>query len=133
MSNFTRQDTFDRVALHLLTQGQRSAIEETYREGIYTGTIQHVMYRSPDGLRCAIGVLIPDSEYRDAFEGVPLEGVPLEDVVAECPSLQKHDLILMQELQCIHDVDDVDDWPAELCKTASTFDLDPHVVEDFLE
>jgi hypothetical protein len=52
-----RQEVFDTVARHLHKQGVASVdLDET------------CLYRGPDGLRCAIGVLIPDSVYRSDME-----------------------------------------------------------------
>ncbi len=51
------QEVFDIVVNHLFTQGRPA----------YDG-VQGCMYRAPDGLRCAVGVLIPDDLYDPAFE-----------------------------------------------------------------
>ena len=45
------QQIFDKVATHLLTQNARSAAEGS------------CLYRSPSGLKCAVGCLISDSVY----------------------------------------------------------------------
>jgi hypothetical protein len=51
------QEVFDIVVNHLFTQGRPA----------YDGD-QGCMYRAPDGLRCAVGVLIPDDLYVPEFE-----------------------------------------------------------------
>ena len=51
------QEVFDIVVNHLFTQGRPA----------YDG-VQGCMYRAPDGLRCAVGALIPDDLYDPAFE-----------------------------------------------------------------
>lgn len=53
----TRQEIFDTVATHLITQGRRA----------WTGT--NCMYLAPNGDRCAIGCLIPDDLYTPEMEG----------------------------------------------------------------
>ena len=52
------QDIFDFVAAHLMTQGVVSEDQNG-----------QCVYRSPDGLKCAIGCLIPDDAYRGNLEG----------------------------------------------------------------
>ena len=52
------QDIFDFVATHLITQ---SVVSED--------ASGQCVYRSPDGLKCAIGCLIPDDAYRGNLEG----------------------------------------------------------------
>ncbi len=58
----TDQETFDKVVKHLFTQGRRSTAPDNGA----------CMYRSADGLKCAIGVLIPDEKYDPSFEGMPI-------------------------------------------------------------
>ena len=55
-----RQDIFDTVVRHLRAQKQR-ALE---KHGM-----DMCAYRAPDGLKCAIGCLIPDELYDPLFEG----------------------------------------------------------------
>lgn len=52
----TLQELFNIVSLHLLNQGQKSAHETL------------CMYRGPNGMKCAAGVLIPDNEYNPSME-----------------------------------------------------------------
>jgi len=53
-----KQEVFDKVATHLLTQMVRSADEDG------------CLYRGPNGLKCAIGCLIPDDKYDSGMEGL---------------------------------------------------------------
>lgn len=53
-----RQTAFDTMVAHLRRQGERA----------FNG--QSCLYRTNDGLKCAVGALIPDEEYRESFEGV---------------------------------------------------------------
>jgi len=53
------QNIFDEVITHLVRQGKRAAAGG------------HCRYRA-DGLKCAVGVLIPDEEYDSAWEGCPV-------------------------------------------------------------
>lgn len=82
------QETFDRVVAHLRQQGQQA----TDRSGV-------CMLRAANGMKCAIGCLIPDEVYEPAFEATLIhEG---------CESLRMvlagHYLPLLGDLQIIHD------------------------------
>jgi hypothetical protein len=53
----TNQDIFDTVAIHLIKQGKKSADANG-----------DCLYRSPEGLKCAVGCLIPDEVYDPEME-----------------------------------------------------------------
>lgn len=61
-------------------------------------------YRGPNGLRCAVGWLIPDTMYRESLENQP---IPLYMVSALYPTLRGDDLTRMgrflKDLQYAHD------------------------------
>ena len=57
----TAQELFDTAIIHLRKQGQKS-VSMDYAPG-YT-----CRYRSPEGLKCPIGVLIPDTVYKPEME-----------------------------------------------------------------
>lgn len=59
-----KQEFFDAVVTGLIKQGAPSHSVED----------QSCMYRGPNGLKCAIGLLIPDEEY----EQNPVEGVGVD-------------------------------------------------------
>lgn len=56
------QDVFEFVCRHLFEQSEKA-------QGRDAGNIGMCMYRAPDGKKCAVGCLIPDSEYKPSFEG----------------------------------------------------------------
>lgn len=58
----TRQEIFNQVAEHLMTQGAQSVIRSKNLERICA-------YRGDGGLKCAIGCLIPDDYYSPDMEG----------------------------------------------------------------
>lgn len=76
MTEMTAQQVYDTVCAHLAAQARRSLVE---RMGLGpwgdTGSDTTCMYRSPDGLRCAIGCLIPDSEYHPEMERRGVGGI----------------------------------------------------------
>jgi hypothetical protein len=85
---FTKQETFDKVATHLLTQGRKAM----------SGA--DCCYLAPDGAKCAAGCLIPKRRYRKAFEGV---AVRAHNVQGKLIVELGHDLPLVNALQLIHD------------------------------
>ena len=85
------QEVFDIVVNHLFTQGRPA----------YDG-VQGCMYRAPDGLRCAVGVLIPDDLYDKVFEGSQSDFVIQELFDEDLADWRKHK-DLLRRLQGIHD------------------------------
>ena len=55
----TPQEAFETVAKHLLAQGRPSKNEKGM-----------CVYRGPDGLKCAVGALIPDEAYDPRMEDI---------------------------------------------------------------
>lgn len=55
----TNQEIFDTVAVHLLTQNKRAT------KANCSTTCQ---YRTSEGLKCAVGCLIPDEKYTPEME-----------------------------------------------------------------
>ncbi len=53
----TEQEIFDTVAIHLIKQGKQSA-----------DAFGNCLYRGPEGLKCAVGCLIPDEVYQRNME-----------------------------------------------------------------
>lgn len=62
LDDFTYQQVFDFVLNHLYVQGEKAADTQGCR------------YRTPSGLSCAVGCLIPDHEYSYTYEGSSVEG-----------------------------------------------------------
>jgi len=109
----TDQETFNKVKEHLLTQNRKSY-------DTYVGC----MYRSADGLKCAIGCLIPDELYEDRFEGL---GVM--ELLRKSTNLRALfdglDVIFLMDLQIVHDTKDPKDWPECLNHLATVYGLNP--------
>lgn len=89
----TLQEIFDKVAVHLLTQGKQS-------QGLYDTACK---YRGHDGLKCAVGCLIPDDKYRP-----DMEGYTVYTLVSRFPDVLgfytgDSELSLLTCLQRIHD------------------------------
>lgn len=110
----SKQEVFDVVTKHLLTQNQKSRVDTS------------CMYRGPGSLKCAVGALIPDDVYSYAMEGYPA-CVLLEQFSGVAATLfgdsPKQYEGLLVELQLIHDNSyvGVEKWPEELYGVAKAF------------
>ncbi len=84
------QKAFDIVVSHLKRQKNRSVR--------YRGAEALCSYQGDNELKCAIGALIPDNEYKSSFEGhlVPF----VQNLV---PALQNLSICLLMDLQNLHD------------------------------
>ena len=85
------QEIFDLVVEHLFTQGRPA----------YDG-INGCMYRTPGGLRCAVGVLIPDNFYDKAFENTKASTLIQKLFDSDLADWRKHTKLL-DALQLAHD------------------------------
>lgn len=109
------QEVFDTVKTHLLTQNQRAMD----RGG-------SCRYRTPNGLKCAAGVLMPDNAYSPHWEG---EGILT--IVADHPRALPDSIFnavnmpLIKDLQILHDEVEPANWAAALTKVAKSYGLTP--------
>ena len=108
----TALDVFNKVSEHLLAQNHRA---------LSVADLSCV-YRSPTGLKCAVGCLIEDQFYSRGLEGLDvrhgvienvlkLSGVPVTETV----------LRLLQELQQLHDYVTPAGWPDRLEQIKDNF------------
>ena len=103
------QEIFDTVARHLLRQNACSR---------YLGDC---MYRNPNGLRCAVGILIPDDKYHENIETFDVYH-PL--VQAALPREVRRHTTLLRELQEVHDEQGPENWLEALKECAAQFSLE---------
>lgn len=89
----TKQEIFDQVANHLLTQMQKS--ENIGRK---------CMYRNYSGLKCAAGCLIADDEYNPEFEKYTWNSL------ADWEYVPDSEYVLIQRLQDIHEEKNPKNW-----------------------
>lgn len=94
-------EIFTKVKEHLLRQGAPAK-----DRGV-------CMYRSPDGLKCAVGCLITDEAYDPAIEGKNVDHLAVRDVLIKSRIDLCH-ITLLKELQLIHDYDDPERWESLL-------------------
>lgn len=116
LNEASEQEVFDQVAEHLLTQMARSENDE------------HCLYRGPDGLKCAAGCLIADSEYNADMDG--LHGVGWHTFIEKHNVTNSHkDLI--NRLQFVHDHYLPDMWLGHLRRVAKAWGLNDSVLDKF--
>lgn len=119
------QTIFDKVAKHLLAQRKRA-------QNRLGGAC---VYRSSDGLKCAIGCLIPDEHYDPLIEGTVISDL---EFTSRSALLLKNILLksgintedsavtqLLMQLQLFHDDFDRDfrDWEKSLENLADKWEL----------
>lgn len=86
----TAQEIFNTVVAHLRQQKKRAMV---YNED---NGLAQCLYRAPDGLKCAVGCLIPDGAYKPSFEGNAVEVVLYEsDEEPWAKNLLPHSDLLM--------------------------------------
>lgn len=119
----TKQETFDAVARHLLTQGRKSM-----RARESEGKRDVCAYRGSDGVKCAVGCLIPDGFYRPSFEGWNVDD---DDIMKMLRKLGHHSG-LCRSLQTVHDARNVGEWPRWLIAVAHVHGLNTAVVDQFI-
>lgn len=103
----TKQEIFDKVVDHLLTQG-----EQALGEG------QTCMYLTSEGLKCAVGCLIPPEKYNPEWEGNAVN-LSILTALGITPDFR----LLLYALQDVHDTWEADYWVEELQSVASRFAL----------
>jgi hypothetical protein len=108
---FTAQAVFDTVAIHLLTQGRQS-IDKTNSQ---------CLYYAPDGLKCAVGCLVPEDHTYFRLE-----------TLAVYQLLGSKDHVhykLLLRLQGVHDEDVAElNWKAELIDLANELRLNTDAI-----
>lgn len=94
-TNYTPATIAADAVRHLLKQG-RPAMENG-----------HCRYRTQDGLKCAIGGLIPDAKYEPAFDSldaVKFYAMPLETLLERVFGIHDQDVLTAaSHIQVVHD------------------------------
>ena len=127
------QQAFDKSARHLLKQNERSV-----RGGENPNNFEaYCAYRSPTGLKCAIGCHIPDTMYKSDMDESE-DGTEIELILDFFPEIEslydfKNEdycdyIDFLNRLQKIHDQHLPIQWVDKLGKLASFFDLKPDVI-----
>lgn len=124
---FTPQETFDLISVGLLRQGKRSGV---VAPNAYKGF--RCLYRSPDGCRCAAGLVLDDQDYSPELENMIVEAI--QESRLAVGSWTRHSPWLLVQLQEMHDDLDtpVDDWPQALRGVAARHNLSTEKMDQFL-
>lgn len=118
----TNQEIFTQVADHLMEQDQRA----------WDATTSAYAYRTADGLRSAVGCLIPDELYHEDLEGITICDIIRPGSGAELltstllasgipATVEVRDLLI--DLTFIHDHREPIMWPDDLSKLARSYGL----------
>lgn len=103
-----RQEVFNKVATHLLTQNAKARTETGWGNFICS-------YKADNGLKCAIGCLIPDDQYDKRIEGKSINLNPLLiSILRNAIDLYIDDINFLENLQMIHDQLPIKSWAEEL-------------------
>lgn len=103
----SKQEIFDIVSTHLLSQNKKSV-----------NSARCCRYRGLNGLKCAVGILIPDEEYEERFENNTIAHI--FNVVSNKNFVQKYKKysLFISDLQRIHDFYSESFWRKELISFA---------------
>lgn len=114
----TKQQIFDKVAVHMLTQG---------RPALNDGTC---VYLAPNGDTCAVGCLILPEHRSTAYENFSLNSLPNGEkfsALQDALRMSGVDLVehnqLLRALQLVHDGEPAESWATVLYSLAGKFDL----------
>ena len=115
----TPQEIFDTVMTHLSTQGRRAYLN-----------LEGCRYRTDTGLKCAVGCLISDDEYRPNMEGIPVSLLGRDMYRAPIlRALIDDNPQLLQRLQDLHDTaNQIEDFIDAAKSIADDFTLDAAVI-----
>lgn len=127
MRKAKRQRIFDRVVEHLAQQGKPAMTKGT------------CMYRTEDGLSCAVGCLIPNDKYEPAMEnqrvGAVLNAWPALNKIlgiSKVSYIKTADIDFLRDLQSAHDRADTGRHLADMLRlVAARYKLNPHIIGQY--
>jgi len=96
----TNQEIFDKIVAHLRQQKARSV----------EGNV--CLYRSTDGLKCAVGCLINNNAYALELEGKAVGAIEVRSalLVSGIPADDENTISMLRRLQSTHDDKHPDRW-----------------------
>ena len=112
-----RQEIFDKVSVHFITQGECATATDTSR---YTTCV----YLNKDEKRCAIGCLIPDKHPGLNFTGSVSQLLVNHPDLTEIMDPDGHNYEFLRDLQKVHDMFQPYTWSNQLAKIAKQYNLD---------
>jgi hypothetical protein len=121
------QQLFDLVAEHLLTQKAKSFLRSSVR---FPGNPDGNAYRGENGMKCAIGCVIPDEMYSSKLEGWSIFTTQFERIFRKVLGNNIHE-DLPYVLQRVHDLYPVEAWIMKLSEVALDFDLSLAIIDKY--
>ena len=118
----TDRDVFEFIKNHLLTQGERSVMDNEMTCA-YFGT---------EGKRCAVGALIREDIYHPSIEEKPVNHSLLRSAITKSVPNWKINTEMLGELQSIHDGTSDYDWEMVQWKL-DEFEVDKLLGENYLK
>ncbi len=111
------QEAFNKIVTHLRKQGQKSVVKHPGR------TDDICMYRGLNGMSCSVGCLIPDDIYSPEMEDTNVRAL-LERFPKVAEHLKDVDLIVLVEMQAVHDRGIPDEWEDKFVSVGARLKLD---------
>lgn len=110
-----RQELFDRIVAHLRAQGEQAKDPD-----------DGCVLKTEDGLRCAVGCLIPPEKYDPYLENEALDfdipGGALHTILRE-EGVQLEDMMMLMLFQEVHDRSIPEEWEREIKALAHRYDM----------
>jgi hypothetical protein len=109
----TDKEIFIQIKTHLLSQGKKSMGEYPREDDTITGCV----YRSSEGLKCAVGCIIKEEYYTPILEGKGVTNLLVRSAVTRSLGLETlpdSTLEMLSRLQDIHDLYPVNTWETYL-------------------
>jgi hypothetical protein len=117
-----KQEVFDKVATHLLTQNAKAMLPEDEEY-----PVESCAYRAPDGKMCAVGCLIDEKLYDPSFERNSIDDRYLAEAISKS-GVPNEAWQLITDLQWLHDARYPEKWESGLQEIADKHSLDSAVL-----
>lgn len=117
----TLQDAFTVMFTGLRAQGFKQSAREVMEDGV---CVHKCMYRGPNGLKCALGMLLPDDEYLSEMEGNGVNTLTeLSTTFAKlCYPMKKEEMgVSLEKLEALQSIHDMCNDPAKMERAFRVF------------
>lgn len=118
-----KQEIFDKVAKHLLTQKVKCLNKYRY----------YAYFDAETNMKCAVGCLIPSKDYSKKFEKLCVDSYIVNEVTNffRDSGYSENELDLIGKLQVLHDRYEPGCWRDRLKLLAKIYSLDDKILESF--
>lgn len=121
----TEKDVLDFVSLHLLTQGVHSYLDDG---GTFDRCSNICAYRGSNGLKCAVGAIIPSEAYK-----YNMEESNYPQMLSANPTFKTDHCDLLTELQQVHDNENTDYWDTRLKSIYERLDIPTNILDKIID